>query len=123
MLTRDKILNRKSGRFEVVAVPEWGGDVNIKALCVRDRAIIEADFVRLHRLIKSQDDSSVSHLTKLKLQMVALSVVDADGVAQFTLDDVELLAQQEPEAIGAIADAATLLNGFASKAVEDAAKN
>lgn len=123
MLTREQILNRKAGRFEVVAVPEWGGEVNIRALCVRDRAIIEADFVRLHRLIKSQDDSSVSHMTNLKLQVVALSVVDAEGVALFTLDDLDALAQQEPEAIGAIADAAILLNGFAAKSTEDAAKN
>ena len=47
MLLRDQILNRKAGRFETVAVPEWGGDVMIKAQCVRDRSVIETEFARL----------------------------------------------------------------------------
>ena len=123
MLNRDQILNRQSGRFETVAVPEWGGDVRIKALCVRDRAIIETEFGRLGRLMRADDPAAVSGLFNLQLTLVALSVVDAEGVALFTLDDVPELAKQEPDAVRIISDAASALNGFATKAVEDAAKN
>lgn len=123
MLLRDQILNRKAGRFETVAVPEWGGDVMIKALCVRDRSVIETEFARLGRLIRSDQAEAVAALFTLQLTMVALSVVDADGVAQFTLDDVVALSEQEPDAIRTISDAASALNGFGSSASEDAAKN
>lgn len=123
MLNRDQILNRQAGRFEVVAVPEWGGDVRLRALCVRDRAIIETEFGRLGRLMRSDDPDAVSGLFRLQLTMVALSVVGEDGSALFTLDDLPDLEKQEPDAIRIIADAASALNGFATKAVEDAAKN
>ena len=65
----------------------------------------------------------IAALVTLQLTMVALSVVDADGVAQFTLDDVVALSEQEPDAIRTIADAASALNGFGASASEDAAKN
>ena len=123
MLNRDQILNRQAGRFEVVAVPEWGGDVRIKALNVRDRAIIETEFGRLGRLMRADDPAAVSGLFNLQLTMTALSVVDEAGKAMFTLDDLSVLEEQEPGAIQIISNAASALNGFATKAVEDAAKN
>ena len=123
MLNRDQILNRQAGRFETVTVPEWGGDVRIKAFCVRDRAIIETEFGRLGRLMRADDPAAVSGLFRLQVTLVALSVVDESGEALFTLDDLPELEKQEPDAIRIIADAASALNGFATKAVEDAAKN
>ena len=123
MLNRDQILNRQAGRFETVTVPEWGGDVRIKALNVRDRAIIETEFGRLGRLMRSDDPNAVSGLFRLQLTMTALSVVDESGKPMFTLDDLSVLEEQEPGAIQIISNAASALNGFATKAVEDAAKN
>lgn len=124
MMTREQILGRQPGRFHVVEVPEWGGDVRLKALSVRDRAIIETEFVRLGRLAREQSPDYVSAMRNMQLQLVALSVVDEAGAHQFTLDDVDQLSHQEPEAIGRLSDAATLLNGFqAEKATEEAAKN
>lgn len=123
MLTREQILNPKRGRFETVDVPEWGGKVRLKALSVRDRTIIETEFVRLGRLAREQSPDYVSSMRNMQVQLVALSVVDEAGAHQFTLDDVEQLSQQEPEAIGRLSDAATLLNGFQAKATEEAAKN
>lgn len=123
MLTREQILNPKRGRFEDVPVPEWDGHVRLKALSVRDRAIIETEFVRLGRLAREQSPDYVSAMRNMQLQLVALSVVDEAGAHQFTLDDVDQLSHQEPEAIGRLADAATLLNGFQAKATEEAAKN
>ena len=123
MLSRNDILNRQAGRFETVTVPEWGGDVRLKALCVRDKAVIDTEMMRVGKLMRTQDLDAVSANHNLQLTLVALSVVDESGKAMFTLDDVPELSKLEPQAIRDLSDAVCILNGFATKAVEDAAKN
>ena len=41
MLTREEILKAKDLKTKVVKVPEWGGDVTIQALSLKDFADIE----------------------------------------------------------------------------------
>lgn len=121
MLNRDQILGAKDRAQLVVPVAEWGGDVTITALSVRDRSMVLAQWARMGAQKDSGDP--VQLMAEIKLNLVALSITDADGVALFTLDDVAALATKSEAAIGAIADAVILLNRFSVTATEDAAKN
>ncbi len=122
MLNRDQILNAKDRAQEVISIPEWGGDVMITALSVRDRSLVLSEWARLGTAQKDGGDPAVAML-EIKLRLVALSVTDAEGVPLFSLDDLTALATKSNQAIGVISDAAITLNKFFVSATEDAAKN
>ncbi|WP_330114075.1 hypothetical protein SA496_15520 [Pseudomonas sp. JS3066] len=122
MLSREQILGATDRKQETVPVEAWGGEVILTALSLGDRTIIEADFVRLGKL-EIGSPERVTGMRDLQVRMVAMSISDTSGAPLFTLDDVAELSKKSSEAIGLLADAATVLNGFAAKAVEDQAKN
>ena len=122
MLNRDQILSAKDRAQEVLSIPEWGGDVMITALSVRDRSIVLSEWSRLGAVQKDGGDPAGAML-EIKLRLVALSVTDAEGVPLFTAEDMAELAKKSNQAIGAISDAAITLNKFFASATEDAAKN
>jgi len=122
VLNRDQILNAKDRAQEVISIPEWGGDVMITALSVRDRSLVLSEWARLGTAQKDGGDPAVAML-EIKLRLVALSVTDAEGVPLFSLDDLTALATKSNQAIGVISDAAITLNKFFVSATEDAAKN
>jgi len=122
VLNRDQILSAKDRAQEVLSIPEWGGDVMITALSVRDRSIVLSEWSRLGAVQKDGGDPAGAML-EIKLRLVALSVTDAEGVPLFTAEDMAELAKKSNQAIGAISDAAITLNKFFASATEDAAKN
>ena len=122
MLNRDQILSAKDRAQQTINIPEWGGDVMITALSVRDRSLVLGEWARLGT---AQTDVSgrAGAMVEIKVRLVALSVTDAEGVPLFTLDDMAALATKSETAIGVISDAAITLNKFFVSATEDAAKN
>lgn len=121
MLNREQILSAKDRAQQVIEVAEWGGDVTITALSVRDRSLVLAQWARL--AAEQKDGDPVRLMADIKLNLVALSITDPDGVPLFSLDDVAALATKSESVIGAIADAVIILNRFTVSATEDAAKN
>lgn len=122
MLNRDQILSAKDRAQERVSIPEWGGEVMLTALSVRDRTAVLSEWARLGAVQKDGGDPA-SAMLEIKLRLVALSVTDAEGVPLFTVDDMAELAKKSNQAIGVISDAAITLNKFFVSATEDAAKN
>ena len=122
MLNREQILSAKDRAQQVIHVEEWGGDVTITALSVRDRSNLLSEWARLGTLQKAGGDS-VGAMLDIKLRLVALSITDADGVPLFNADDITELAHKSDGPIGAISDAAILLNRFFVAATEEVAKN
>lgn len=122
MLTRDQILAAKDRTSKEIDIEEWGGQVVLTALNVRDRAAVESEFVRLGSL-PSGDAARVNGLRDLQVRLVAYCITDESGVQLFSQDDVAALSEKSPAVIGRLADEAVLLNGLAAKAEDDAAKN
>lgn len=122
MLNREQILGAKDRPQQSVPVDGWGGDVMLTALSVKDRSMILGEWARLGTIQKEGGDA-VAAMVEVQLRLVALSITDEDGAALFTLDDVTELAKKSRDAIGQIADAATILNKFFVRSTEDAAKN
>lgn len=122
MLNRDQILNAKDRAQETIPIPEWGGDVTITALSVRDRSLVLGEWARVGNVQKEGGDT-VGAMLDIKLRLVALSITDTDGLPLFSVDDIAELSTKSDAAIGAISDAAITLNRFFVKATEDVAKN
>lgn len=122
MLNRDQILSAKDRAQQVIHIEEWGGDVTITALSVRDRSAVLGEWARLGT-VKQEGGDTVGAMLDVKLRLVALSITDADGVPLFTADDVTELAHKSDGPIGVISDAALLLNRFFVSATEEVAKN
>lgn len=122
MLTRDQILNASDRPQIAVPVAEWGGEVMLTALSVKDRAAILGDWSRLSAIQKEGGDI-IAAMLETKLRLVALSITDETGTPLFTEQDVEALARKSEAAISPIADAAIQLNRFFVGDAEAAAKN
>jgi len=122
VLNREQILSAKDRAQETIPIPEWGGDVIITALSVRDRSAVLGEWARLGNVQKEGGDT-VGAMLDIKLRLVALSITDADGVPLFSADDITELATKSDGPIGVISDASIRLNRFFVSATEDAAKN
>lgn len=122
MLNREQILNAKDRAQQVLTIEEWGGDVTITALSVRDRSMVLGEWARLGNVQKEGGDT-VGAMLDIKLRLVALSITDADGVPLFSAEDMAELATKSNGPIGVISDAAILLNRFFVSSTEEVAKN
>lgn len=122
MLNREQILGAKDRAQQTIPIEEWGGEVIITALSVRDRSLVLGEWARLGNVQREGGDS-VGAMLAIKLRLVALSITDADGVPLFSDDDIAELATKSDGPIGVISDAAIRLNKFFTKATEDVAKN
>lgn len=119
-LTREQILAAKR-RQEVVAVPEWKGEVIISALSLRDRAEQLKELFELANL-ESGNPAYAEANRQWQLHLLARSITDAEGQPLFSFDDLEALAGIDPVPLSRLVDAAGLLNGFVPGATEDSAK-
>lgn len=111
LLTREMILAARDLGFEVVEVPEWGGAVSVS---VMDGATREA----LNESLQGGAKASKFHA-----HMLAATLVDADGVHMFSLEDIEMLRRKNPEVMQRLSDAAMRINKIATGAVEAEVKN
>ena len=74
MLTREQILSHDDTKFDIVPVPEWGGDVRIKTLSYGDHR-------KLFKNTSVDDD-------QYHLRVLVDTCVDEQGQPLFTLADL-----------------------------------
>jgi hypothetical protein len=104
-------------RTQIVAVPEWGGDVIVREMSGRERDTFEAEFV---------DDKGRRRpdaMFNIRARLVAASVVDDKGQTVFYPSDVEMLADLSAAALDRVFTAARQLSGFTERDIDDLAKN
>jgi hypothetical protein len=116
-LTREQILEVKDLQFEDVEVPEWGGTLRVRGLTG-----IERD--RFEETILDQRGKNVKvKMTNLRARLVALSVVDEQGQALFTQNDIGVLGRKSAAALQRVFNVAQRLSGFSDEDLEELAKN
>lgn len=93
VLNRAQILAPRELESETVSVPEWGGDVIVRALTGAERDQFEAGFV------KEGGRQGEMTLENTRARLVALSVVDEHGQRLFSTDDIEMLGAQPAAAL------------------------
>jgi hypothetical protein len=110
-LSRKEILGLNDAKIVKVAVPEWNGDVYIKALSGEERAVY-AD--KLNQLKRDVD--------KLSLILVT-TLCDEAGKALFSHEDIPELNKRSSMVIDRLANESFKVNGLGVEAEEAAEKN
>lgn len=112
LLTKDAILGASDLKTQEAEVPEWGGTVRLRQLTLAQLDQVRQDF----------QGGQVSML-KAAANMVAASLVDADGAPLFTRDEYSRIQERHPKVIERLANICNTLNEFTAAAAESAEKN
>ena len=121
---RDKILNAKDIKSEVVHIDEWDADVQVRGLTGAERADLIAKAT-----VKETDDkgeviaSSVDQLVLLPLLIIATTTDPADGEQLFSDADRDALNDKSSSAIDKVSSVALRLSGMTKEQEKAIAKN
>lgn len=117
LLTKDAIWQAQDLKYEDVKVPEWGGEVRIRALSGTERDNFEAS-----SLIKKGNDTQLN-TRNLRARLVAATAIDEEGNPVFDPSDVLHLGQKSAAALSRLFDVATRLSGMSKSDVEELTEN
>lgn len=118
VLTRDQIMQADDLRTELIAVPEWGGEVIVKALTGRERDAFEASIAG-----ERQGKRVKLDLENIRARFVAACVVDEAGQPLFYPSDVALLGEKSAAALQRVFEVGQRLSGLSDGDVEELAGN
>lgn len=113
ILTRDAILSSQDLKKELVSVPEWGGDVWVRAMTGGERDKFEAS------VVEQRGKKQIFHTQDIRAKLVALTVCDEDGQLLFSQPDVKALSEKSASALQRIYEVAARLSGITEEAVEE----
>lgn len=114
ILTREDILKSDDLRREKVFIPEWKGDVYVRALTAKQRDRFEEQVTSGKKL----------NMENLRAKFVAMVTVDDKGNQLFRSDeDIKALGQKSARAIERIFTVGQRLNGMTQEDAEELAKN
>lgn len=121
MLSTLDILGASDLEYQVVPVPEWGGEVLIRSGTGTERDAFETSLV----LVKGKTRTMTSDNIRAKLcQKAMINPADPALMApQFTDDQVDALGRKSAAALSRVYNAAAVLWGLSESDVEDLAKN
>jgi len=115
ILDRETILEADDLNRRRVQVPEWSGEVLVRALTAAERDAFEADCL--------QDDQSTVDLANVRAKLVARTVVDEEGDRVFRDSDVDALGRKSGAAVNRIWRVASELSGITEEDAEELAGN
>lgn len=110
ILSKADILAANDVQKRLVSVPEWGGDLYVKTISAGERDQYE---------IFAQGEAPCD----IRATLVVLTACDENGELLFDLDDVKALSAKAAGPMNRVFNAATAINGFTGRDVEDLEKN
>jgi hypothetical protein len=116
-LSRDDILKTDDLKRETVNVPEWDGDVIVRALNGRERDDWEAS------IVQQRGKDMVRNLANVRAKLVVRSVIDEDGNRIFEDRDANALGLKSAAALNRLFEVASRLSGLSDEDVEELAGN
>lgn len=114
LLNKADILKHCDLPHEVVDVPEWGGQVKVKAMSGFARDKFESQIMGKNGGINT---------TNIRAKLAAATIVDDKDKLMFDEDDIVKLGNLSCAALDRVFEAAQRLNHLSNKDVEDLAKN
>lgn len=117
-LTREAVLNCQDRVTEVVKVPEWGGEINVRSLNGAERDAFEGS-----RIAVDKKGTIQVRVENIRARLVALAACDDNGARIFTDEDVKALGFKNASALSRVYDVAARLSGITKEDIEDIAKN
>ena len=112
VLTAEDILNAKDIQLERVPVPEWGGDVFVKATNGKEFSYLQA------QIIERKGNNQRVNLENIQAKLVAICVCDESGERLFNLKQVGLLAEKSSAALQRVFKVAQRLSGLGDDEIE-----
>jgi hypothetical protein len=127
-LSREAILANAKLPIESVTVEEWGGEIRVRALSVKDaedyrKSLMKKTVSKVNGQTVTNYELDQEKSITGQVRLVILSVVDDQGNPLFKPDDEAWLKDQSLTAIGKVANAANKISGLTNETAEDAAKN
>jgi len=116
-LSKEQIIAAKDIKTKVVDVPEWGGSVIIREMSGKVREEFEM-FVQERR---SADDSL--NLRGMRTLVLSQTLVDEEGNALFTKDDMSVLGEKNAAVIDKLFTVAMTLNKIGDTQMKELRKN
>lgn len=117
LLTRESILAAEDLRRETVSVPEWGGEVLVRALTGKERDAFE------NGMWIGDPGQRRLNAENLRARLVAATVIDESGKKLFSDADVEALGAKSGAALDRVYEVAARLSGIGKDDLERAEKN
>jgi len=121
ILNRNAILAAPDIVTETVTVPEWGGEVLVKAISAAERDEFEQAIVQMRRSGKRTEMEF--NRSNFRARLAARALVDEDGDRLFSDADVELLGAKSASALDRVYEAAARLAGITKNDEEELEKN
>jgi len=115
ILNKEQILQSQDLPKELVNVPEWGGEVYVRALTGTERDAFETSIVG--------GNASSKDLSNIRARLAALTLCDEEGKALFSLKEAVDLGQKSAKALDRVFSVAQRLNGIGAGDVDELAKN
>jgi len=106
LLTKDQILAAQDLRYEVVPVPEWGGEVRVRSMSGAERDAYEQS------LLKSRSADAAANLRNVRARLCAYSLVGEDGALLFSEAEIEALGAKSVAALDRVFAVAARLSAM-----------
>ena len=113
-LDKKAILASKDETVVSLDVPEWGGEIGIRAMTVGDRDQYENEFLQA----KAKDKGVENFRTKFLIACIC----DEEGNPIFKRSDIDALAQKSIKVVNRVWNAAMSHNALSNEDVEELAK-
>ncbi len=117
ILTREEILAAEDIGRELVAIPEWGGEVWVYGMTAAERDHLERS------LVQTKGKEVQTNMENIRAKMAAISIRDEDGKRIFSESDIHELGRKSAAALDRIFDVAQRLSGVSKQDVEELSKN
>lgn len=117
ILSRNDILKRSDLQKELVAVPEWGGEVWVRGLNGAERDQFEAS------ILVQRGRNQTVNMTNVRAKLCTLAMCDEQGKALFSLEDVDALSQKSAAALDRVFVVAQRLSGIGERDVKEMVGN
>jgi hypothetical protein len=111
-LNRSQILEANDMMTEIVAVPEWGGEVIVSGMTGAARDAWEQS------LVVADGGKARTNMENIRARLVAATVVDESGNRLFDDKDVVMLGRKSSAALERVCKVAQRLNGLTNEDVE-----
>lgn len=115
-LDRDSILKASDFKPVRVDVPEWGGEVYVRAMSGMERDRFEQTL-----FVGKGEDRRLND--NYRARLVCLTACDEKGAALFGIEDVFALGSKSAAALDRIVQVSAKLNGIGEEAAADAKKS
>lgn len=116
ILSRDAILQANDLEKELVPVPEWGGEVYVRAMTGAERDRFEAS------VVEQRGKKQIFHIEQIRAKLASYTICDEQGNRLFTDADVKVLGQKSAAALQRVYEVAQRLSGITDTAVDELAE-